>query len=390
MKEPAINTACLPLFDQIPFGIILLQKDLSIHFWNKVLEDWTGIKKEDIIGKNLLDQYPQLNQPSVIARFPEVFDSRTPVFFSSHFHPDLIPSVLPDGTHRIQKGSVIPINFNDEIHAIFIIEDVTDLVRQVTAYRKMRDIARQELTERNKAENSLRIANTKLTLFSDITLLDIKNQIAISLGLVSLIENDLTSKEAIHATVSKINDQLGNMEKSIDLMREYEKLGMNPPQWYSVEKVILHASLLAQSFNIDTDPTIEGLEVFSAPLFEHILANLLENAREHGKSNSPIKISFRADLEHGILAIESRGVGVPRDRKKAIFMKGYGKKTKLGLYVSREILAMTGITIDETGEEGKEARFELTIPGEGYRFAAAPSRKTTEKQDYNLFHSQKK
>jgi PAS domain S-box-containing protein len=390
MRSTVITATCLPLFDQIPFGLVLLKKDLSICFWNRILEEWTGIKKEDVLGKNLLDQYPQLNNPSVSQRFPEVFDGRTPVFFSSHFHPHLIPSSLPDGTLRVQKGSVLPICYNTEIHAVFIIEDVTDLVRQVTAYRKMRDIARQELTERNKAEDSLRIANTKLTLFSDITLLDIKNQIAISMGLVSLIEHDLTNKETIRSTVTRINDQLGNMERSIDLMREYEKLGMNPPQWYSVEKVILHASLLAQSFNIDTDPTIEGLEVFSASLFEHILANLLENAKEHGKTNSLIKISFRKEHESGILAIESSGVGVPRDRKKAIFMKGYGKKTKLGLYVSREILAMTGITIEETGEEGKGARFELTIPKEGFRFASAPTRKTPEKQDYNLFHSQKR
>ncbi len=59
MRDPSINADCLPLFDQIPFGLILLQKDLSIRFWNKILVDWTGIKKEDIIGKNLLDQYPQ-------------------------------------------------------------------------------------------------------------------------------------------------------------------------------------------------------------------------------------------------------------------------------------------------------------------------------------------
>ena len=377
MKDTAITTACLPLLNQIPFGVILLQKDLSIRFWNRILEEWTGIKKEDIEGKNLIEQYPSLNNPSVIGRFPEVFDGRTPVFFSSQFHPNLIPSALPDGTLRVQKGSVIPVCFNNEIHAIFAIEDVTDLVRQVTAYRKMRDIARQELEERKKAEDALRIANTKLSLFSDITLLDIKNQIAISQGLVSLIENDLNNKEGIHSTVSDIIKQLVNMEKSIDLMREYEKLGLNPPQWYPVDKEILHASLLAQSYNIETDPTIEGLEIFSAPLFEHILANLLENAQEHGKSKSKIKISFRNNEESGILAVESSGMGVSRDRKKAIFMKGYGKKTKLGLYVSREILSMTGILIDETGEEGKGARFELTIPKEGFRFSSTTRSRST-------------
>ncbi len=210
------------------------------------------------------------------------------------------------------------------------------------------------------------------------------------MGLVSLVEKDFNNQEGIRSTTARINEQLGNMEKSIDLMREYEKLGMNPPQWYSVDKIILHASLLTQSFRIETDPEIEGLEIFCAPLFEHILANLFENAEEYGKPGSRVKISFSGDQESGILAIESSGTGVPRDRKKAIFMKGYGKKTKLGLYVSREILAMTGIAIDETGEEGKGTRFEITIPKDKYRFASASTGKKAEKQDYHLFHSQKK
>ena len=344
-------------------------------FLKRFLEEWTGIKKEDIEGKNLIDQYPPLSHPSVITRFPQVFEGGPPVFFSSQFHPHLIPSTLPDGTPRVQKGSVIPVCFDNEIHAILVIEDVTDLVRQVTAYRKMRDIAKQELADRKDAEEALRIANTKLSLFSDITLLDIKNQLAISMGFVSLIEKNLSHRDETRLTISRVKDQLANIEKSIELMREYEKLGQKPPRWYTMEEVLMHSSLLAQFFKTESDPTIAGLKVFAPPLFEHILANLLENAQEHGKNVTRLTISFRIVHESGILTLEDDGIGVPRDRKKAIFMKGYGKKTKLGLYVSREILAMTGIMIDETGMEGKGARFEITIPKGGYRFVPLPMAK---------------
>ena len=304
-----------------------------------------------------------------------MFDGGPPVFLSSQFHPHLIPSSLPDGTQRVQKGSVIPVCFENEIHAILVIEDVTDLFRQVTAYRKMRDIAKQELADRKEAEEALRIANTKLSLFSDITLLDIKNQLAISMGFVSLIDKVRDNQVAISSTTSRIKDELANIEKSIELMREYEKLGMQPPRWYAMEEVLMHSSLLAQFFKTDADPSIAGLEIFSAPLFEHVLANLLENAQEHGKTVTRLKISFRIDHESGILSLEDDGNGVPSDRKKAIFMKGYGKKTRLGLYVSREILAMTGITIEETGEEGKGARFEIRIPEGGYGSLPLPRAK---------------
>ena len=44
-----------------------------------------------------------------------------------------------------------------------------------------------------------------------------------------------------------------------------------------------------------------------------------------------------------------------------IFERGFGKNTGLGLAVSREILSITGITIIETGEPGKGARFEMAV-----------------------------
>ena len=50
-----------------------------------------------------------------------------------------------------------------------------------------------------------------------------------------------------------------------------------------------------------------------------------------------------------------------------IFSKGYGKFTGLGLYLCREILSITGISIKETGREGNGARFEITIPEGKFR-----------------------
>ncbi len=50
-----------------------------------------------------------------------------------------------------------------------------------------------------------------------------------------------------------------------------------------------------------------------------------------------------------------------------IFKQGHGKNTGLGLFLSREILSITGMTIKECGEPGKGARFEILVPKEIYR-----------------------
>jgi len=48
-------------------------------------------------------------------------------------------------------------------------------------------------------------------------------------------------------------------------------------------------------------------------------------------------------------------------------MRGSGKDHGFGLFLSREILSITGITIAEMGEPGRGARFVMTIPQSGLR-----------------------
>jgi len=60
--------------------------------------------------------------------------------------------------------------------------------------------------------------------------------------------------------------------------------------------------------------------------------------------------------------------------KERIFSPGYGRHTGYGLFLVREILGITGATIRETGQEGKGAVFEITIPGGGFQVGDTPSR----------------
>jgi signal transduction histidine kinase len=57
--------------------------------------------------------------------------------------------------------------------------------------------------------------------------------------------------------------------------------------------------------------------------------------------------------------------------KGKLFTRNVGRNTGLGLFLTREILAITGIAIRETGEAGKGARFEIVVPARGYRCGEA-------------------
>jgi len=65
--------------------------------------------------------------------------------------------------------------------------------------------------------------------------------------------------------------------------------------------------------------------------------------------------------------IRDDGAGVSVQDKEKIFGRGYGKNTGLGLFLVREILSITGITVTEQGTLGEGACFVLTIPPVHYR-----------------------
>ena len=61
----------------------------------------------------------------------------------------------------------------------------------------------------------------------------------------------------------------------------------------------------------------------------------------------------------------------PLPKKRLIFNREFGKNTGLGLFLIREILAITGITIRENGTPGTGARFEILVPKGANRFMPA-------------------
>jgi signal transduction histidine kinase len=97
-------------------------------------------------------------------------------------------------------------------------------------------------------------------------------------------------------------------------------------------------------------------------MLEKVFYNLLDNTFRHGERATYIKVRFEQTDGAGQLYIEDDGVGIAADEKELIFRRGYGKNTGLGLYVSKEVLSITGIGIVENGEPGKGTRLMITIP----------------------------
>ncbi len=107
-------------------------------------------------------------------------------------------------------------------------------------------------------------------------------------------------------------------------------------------------------------------------MLERVFFNLIDNAVKHGVRVTAITVRCEREPDGILVIVEDNGVGIPAGEKEKIFERGFGKNTGLGLFLVREILAITGITIKEAGVYGKGARFEITVPRGVYRFPKVP------------------
>ncbi|MCX6698507.1 MAG: sensor histidine kinase, partial [Methanomicrobiales archaeon] len=107
----------------------------------------------------------------------------------------------------------------------------------------------------------------------------------------------------------------------------------------------------------------EDLEIFADPLLEKVCQRLFENSVKHGDHVTRIRVWHTVTPEVATIFFEDDGIGIPPEKKEQIFLRSGGTSASSGsLIFVREIFDITGITIRETGEPGKGARFEMVVP----------------------------
>jgi signal transduction histidine kinase len=96
----------------------------------------------------------------------------------------------------------------------------------------------------------------------------------------------------------------------------------------------------------------------------------VENSLRHGEKVT--KISLRAEENAGDMDLiyEDNGAGVPVEAKEKIFRREYFKNTGFGLFLTREILAITGLSVVENGTPGTGARFVIHAPKGTFRIGS--------------------
>ncbi|MEN6442195.1 MAG: sensor histidine kinase [Methanoregula sp.] len=250
-----------------------------------------------------------------------------------------------------------------ESHIITII--FTSVMAAVIVFFPLR-AAWQQREKAQVAEKELAETNRKLTLMNGITHHDMLNQLSAVSSYLSLSgerSNDLTVKKYL----LKAEQGVDIIISQIQYAKDYQQIGVQSPQWQNLLMTLQYARQPLRLPDLEIDAESKMTEIFADPMLEKVFYNLFDNSLRYGDPKTSIKVYCRQEPDRLLIIYEDNGAGIPATDKDRIFNRGYGKNTGLGLFMIREILAITGISIQEDGEPGKGVRFILSVPKDRYR-----------------------
>ena len=223
-----------------------------------------------------------------------------------------------------------------------------------------------EITRRVYAEKALKAANDKLNLLSRISKDHIQRTVD---QMVETVKNaDAQCNDTVaRGFIDTMRVLAINLTRQLFLTESYKNLGISPPAWLGVQQILESGKTALTPGSVSVRFWTERLEIYADPLLKDVLIHITENAIGHGMKIKNLIVTYHETREGLDLIFEDDGIGIPADKKQRIFEYDSGGHAGIGLFICREILGVTGMTITETGTEENGARFVIHVPTRGYR-----------------------
>jgi len=358
------------LFEHSGSPLMIVDEDTTILLVNREFAHLTGYGQEEIEGRKHWTEFIADNDDREMMmeyhRLRRIDPALAPVSYESKvtgrkgaIRNVIITSAMIPGTRQ----------------SISALVDITDRKRAEDELKRLYSELEQRIAERTvdlrQAEDAFRQANAKLNLLSSITRHDILNQLMALNGFLELMQKKICD-DGVADYLKKARLAAATIERHILFTKLYQDIGVKSPAWQNVGKCVEKSvtDLLPASVTCTQD--LDETEIYADPLFEKVIYTLIDNSLMHGEHVTEIRFSYRmTDTGALVLVCEDNGSGVRAEDKERIFERGFGKHTGFGLFLAREILTITGITIAETGEPGRGARFEIIVPEGAFRFTGA-------------------
>lgn len=331
MKDDAIFQK--EMITQLPVGIFIKTAgDGRYVFWNNACAELFRLPAKDVIGKADRELFPQELISMIEKEDRQIFLNRSEIrnkIISNKYLGD-----------RIIHMIVVPI-FDSGGKPLYILGI-------------SKDVSHENI-------------NLKMDLLFSITRQDILENLAVIMSHLERAQLRNTHAD-MQAFFDKTIDSIESIRNQIAYMRALQELGLVSPKWQPVRQAFNDAVRLLPENDVAIRAEVGELEIFADPLLPRVFFTLLDNSlRNGGKKISSISLSYRREKGNLVIVYEDDGYGIPAPEKERIFSSGCTDGSYQGLFLVREILGFTRITIRENGMYGGGIRFEIGVPADKFR-----------------------
>lgn len=353
------------IVENAPSMMFVKNADLEVELWNKLAEEISGVKREDILGKTGFESFPAEEMEEFHRRDREVLSGKKLVAAEEQL-------TGPSGEPRWVLTKKIPLLDEDgePRYLLGISEDITERKRTTEALQKAKEVA--ESANRVKSEF---LANVSHELRTPLTL------IAGTLDSILLGEAGELPAPA-RERLSRMRRNAARLTSLVNDLLDFSRLeaGKAEVRWQPVDvsELVTGIGEDAQATAASRGLTLEihaGAEIGHVPLdrrmFEKIVLNLVGNALKFTPSGGRIDVSVGLVAGELELSVRDTGIGIPQDKLPLLFERFQQvdssasrryEGTGIGLALVKELAERMGGRVSVESEPGKGARFAVRIP----------------------------
>jgi signal transduction histidine kinase len=358
------------LLENFTTGVVIHDSSTSVKYANLAALDFLGLTLEQIQGKKATDErwhfIREDQSPMPIEEFPvqQVLKSGKPL-------KNLVLGVVrPDLAYPNWAICHSHPEFDEKNELKKIIVNFTDITLQKKAEKNLKEALESAKMSALVKSRFLDIAAHELrTPVSAFSLLLQFTQKKLEKG----IPVDLATFERLRAQVQRISQLVIEL---LDVSRlEHGTLTLNPTL-INIDSLILQCieefklreagrNLVFLKSGTPIEIKIDATRIFQ------VLSNLIDNATKYTNANTPIEVSVQRIAKKIRVSVKDYGQGITEQQQKdlfAPFSRGTSELTEqagglgLGLFISREIIALHGGTIGVTSEIGVGSTFYFELP----------------------------
>ena len=361
-------------------GIFLTDRNLRICGWNRWLEIHSGHSAEAMIGRNLLDAYPELIERGLDKYYDDALAGQVRLL-SHRFHRYLLPMPpefdAPSVIEMQQSARIAPLVEQDQvIGTISVIDDVTERIAREEQLMRLFD---REHAARKEAEAANRTKDEFLATVSH----ELRTPLnAITGWLRILRQNEIDAEslaQGLETIERNVRAQSQIVEDILDVSRIITgklSLDVKPVDLVqTIEAALDSVRLAAQVKEIRLDVCVDqnvAMVSGDANRLQQIIWNLVSNALKFTPKGGTVTVYLMRSESQVEIIVKDSGKGIAPEFLPFVFdrfRQADSTSTRqhsglgLGLAIVRHLVELHGGVVQASSPgEGQGATFTVKLP----------------------------